>query len=195
MVTANGKPSGTATTMMVTAKMKKRRGPSANCLMGKPRFSTHHRMRRTVKQRTPTPRPTLPTAAASTVSASCRGVSPVSPTTIAMVRPHSEWTPTAVTSSVPDPSDTCVPHRTQGERSTLFLMGSDSPVREASSMTRPCAARRTPSAATLSPVIRRTTSPTTRSVFRTSCSTPARTTLISTRSFWALSLRNWRSFW
>ena len=151
MVTASGSPSGTATTMIVTAKMKKRSGPSANCATGNPRFSTHQRISSTTKQTTPTPRPTLPTACASTVSACCSGVSPASPTTSAIVRPHSEWTPTAETSIEPLPSLTCVPQRTQGSLSADFLMGSDSPVSEASSMTSPWEASTTPSAATLSP--------------------------------------------
>lgn len=38
MVTASGKPSGTATTTMVTAKMKKFRGPSTILFTGKPLF-------------------------------------------------------------------------------------------------------------------------------------------------------------
>ena len=42
MVTASGKPSGTATTTMVTAKMKNASGPDAICATGNPRFCTHH---------------------------------------------------------------------------------------------------------------------------------------------------------
>ena len=42
MVTARGRPSGTATTTMVTPKMKKARGPSAMCCTGKPLYCTHH---------------------------------------------------------------------------------------------------------------------------------------------------------
>jgi hypothetical protein len=38
MVTASGKPSGTATTRMVTEKMKNCSGPSENLLIGKPWF-------------------------------------------------------------------------------------------------------------------------------------------------------------
>lgn len=138
MVTARGRPSGTATTMMVMAKMKKRSGPDENWASGKPLFSTIHRIISTTKQSTPTNRPTLPTACASTVNASWSGVLPASPTTIAIVRPHSECTPTAVTTMVPLPSCTWVPQRIQGLPATVFLMGSDSPVSDASSTTRPC---------------------------------------------------------
>lgn len=42
MVTAKGRPSGTATTTMVTPKMKKARGPSAMCCTGKPLYCMHH---------------------------------------------------------------------------------------------------------------------------------------------------------
>jgi len=42
MVTARGRPSGTATTKMVTPKMKKVRGPSANFEIGKPLFWMSH---------------------------------------------------------------------------------------------------------------------------------------------------------
>jgi len=42
MVTARGRPSGTATTRIVTAKMKNCKGPSENLEMGKPLFSTIH---------------------------------------------------------------------------------------------------------------------------------------------------------
>jgi len=176
MVTASGSPSGTATTMMVMAKMKNRSGPDENWASGNPLFSTIHRTMSTRKQSTPTPRPTLPTACASTVSASWRGVVPASPTTIAIVRPHSEWTPTAVTTIVPDPSCTWVPHRIQGLPAGDFLTGSDSPVSDASSTTNPCAATSTPSAAGLSPVMSRTASPTTREVLVTSISLPSRMT-------------------
>ena len=42
MVTARGKPSGTATTTMVTEKMKNCKGPDAISDTGKPLFSTIH---------------------------------------------------------------------------------------------------------------------------------------------------------
>lgn len=42
MVTARGKPSGTATTTMVTPKMKKARGPSLIWSTGKPLFWMSH---------------------------------------------------------------------------------------------------------------------------------------------------------
>lgn len=42
MVTARGRPSGTATTTMVTAKMKNWRGPDAISEAGKPLFSIIH---------------------------------------------------------------------------------------------------------------------------------------------------------
>ena len=42
MVTARGRPSGTATTKMVTPKMKKASGPSANFDIGNPLFSISH---------------------------------------------------------------------------------------------------------------------------------------------------------
>ena len=42
MVTARGRPSGTATTRMVTPKMKKVSGPCANFEIGKPLFWMSH---------------------------------------------------------------------------------------------------------------------------------------------------------
>jgi hypothetical protein len=42
MVTASGRPSGTATTRMVTAKMKNCSGPDENFEIGKPWFSIIH---------------------------------------------------------------------------------------------------------------------------------------------------------
>ena len=60
----------------------------------------------TMKQSTPTARPALPMLAARRPRASCRGVSPDSPITMAIVRPHSESVPTAVTRMRPLPSDT-----------------------------------------------------------------------------------------
>mmetsp|Transcript_4769 Transcript_4769/g.13708 ORF Transcript_4769/g.13708 Transcript_4769/m.13708 type:complete len:259 (+) Transcript_4769:3629-4405(+) len=194
MVTAKGRPSGTATTRMVTAKMKNCSGPSENLEMGKPRFSTIHLIMRTTKQSSATAKPTLPMAPASTVSFSCRGVSAASPTTSAMVWPHSLCTPTADTSILPSPSVTWVPQRMKG-RSSFLRSGSDSPVRDASSTTKPCPLMYNPSAVTLSPVSSSSTSPTTSSSLPTNCSTPLRSTFTSMTSFCALSLRNCRSFW
>ena len=116
MVTASGSPSGTATTTMVTAKMKNWSGPSANLLMGNPEFSMIQRIMSTTKQVAATTRPTLPIAVASTVSFSWSGVSRDSPVTSAMVRPHSECGPTASTSTRAEPSLTWVPDRTHLQR-------------------------------------------------------------------------------
>ena len=64
-------------------------------------------MSSTKKQMTATTKPSLPMAVASQPSFSCRGVLPTSPTTSAMVRPHSLFSPTASTSMRPLPSVTC----------------------------------------------------------------------------------------
>ena len=71
------------------------------------RCSRAYRTRSTRKHSTPTARPTLPMLAASLARVSCRGVSPACPITMAMVRPHSESSPTALTTTRPLPSVTC----------------------------------------------------------------------------------------
>lgn len=71
-------------------------------------ISGTHLMSRAAKQQMATPKPTLPTVLATQVSFTCSGVSssPASPTS-AMVLPHSEFSPTATTMSLPLPSETC----------------------------------------------------------------------------------------
>ena len=64
-------------------------------------------MSSTKKQTSATQKPSLPMAVASQPSFSCSGVSPTSPTTSAMVRPHSLCSPTASTSMRPLPSVIC----------------------------------------------------------------------------------------
>jgi hypothetical protein len=49
MVTARGRPSGTATTTIVTPKMKKVSGPCTIWDTGKPLFTISHLRRRTCK--------------------------------------------------------------------------------------------------------------------------------------------------
>jgi hypothetical protein len=61
---------------------------------------------RTMKQSTPTARPSLPMAAAREAKLPCRGVSADSLRTNAMVLPHSLFSPTAVTNTLPLPSVT-----------------------------------------------------------------------------------------
>ena len=75
--------------------------------MGRLPWPAAHLTNSTTKQMTPTPRPTLPMAVASTLSASCSGVGAASVATSAMVRPHSLSLPTASTSRRPLPSVTC----------------------------------------------------------------------------------------
>ena len=62
---------------------------------------------RTMKHSTPTASPNLPMAAAKEARLPCRGVSADSVRTNAMVLPHSLFSPTAVTSTLPLPSVTC----------------------------------------------------------------------------------------
>ncbi len=63
---------------------------------------------RTMKQSTPTASPSLPMAAAREAKLPCRGVSADSLRTNAMVLPHSLFSPTAVTNTLPLPSVTYI---------------------------------------------------------------------------------------
>mmetsp|Transcript_12307 Transcript_12307/g.35034 ORF Transcript_12307/g.35034 Transcript_12307/m.35034 type:complete len:256 (-) Transcript_12307:513-1280(-) len=195
MVTASGRPSGTATTTIVTAKMKNSRGPSPNSLQGHPLFSTIQRIINTKKHTTATKSPIFPIADASTDSFSCNGVGPDSLATSEIVLPHSLLAPTASTIALPLPSLTCDPLRSHTSPSAApFFTGSVSPVRLDSSVCRPNVCTTAMSATILSPVSTITISPTTTSVLMTTHSTPSRSTLISITSFCALSFWNDRSF-
>mmetsp|Transcript_8941 Transcript_8941/g.29394 ORF Transcript_8941/g.29394 Transcript_8941/m.29394 type:complete len:257 (-) Transcript_8941:1175-1945(-) len=135
MVTASGSPSGTATTTMVTASKKKWstsfHGATSD---GKPLFFAIHAPVSEMKQHRATANPTYPILLARSPSFSCSGVSSCSLTTSASVWPHSECSPTATMRTTPDPSVTCVPER-QNCSDSPFLIGSDSPVSDASSTT------------------------------------------------------------
>ncbi len=76
-----------------------------------------------------------------------------------------------------------------------FLIGSLSPVREASSTTMLFESMTIPSAVILSPVCRMITSPTTISGFGIKTWTPPRIIFTSSRSFFSFNLRNCLSFW
>jgi len=160
----------------------------------------HHLTSKAMKQQIATPNPIFPTVLATTVSFSCNGVSssPASPTNC-MVLPHSECRPTATRRMVPLPSETCVPDRIQQssdpDSSTRFLIGSDSPVKDASSTTRPWLITTMPSAVTLSPVSKISKSPTTSEVWGTSLGFPPLITFTWIMSRCAFSFRNCRSFW
>ena len=129
----------------------------------------------TTKHTTATPPPSFPICVATTSSFSCSGVSSASPITMDIVMPHSDFSPTAVTITSPDPSTTCVPERQKGELGRFFT-GSLSPVSDASSTTSPWPSTRTPSATNLSPASTCSTSPATTSCCRTSSCRPPRTT-------------------
>mmetsp|Transcript_18102 Transcript_18102/g.45570 ORF Transcript_18102/g.45570 Transcript_18102/m.45570 type:complete len:242 (-) Transcript_18102:610-1335(-) len=191
-VTARGRPSGMDTTVMVMAYSRNCSGPlSLTLSLFHPLFTTSHLMNSARKHTTATVTPNLEILVAKSLSCSCSGVmsSPASLTS-AMVRPHSLSGPTATSRMRPAPSFTVVPDLHQGSSSVFFLMGSLSPVRDASSTTRPWLSTHSPSATILSPVSSSTMSPTTSSVLGTTHCLPPRMTLMSIRSLSLFSFWN-----
>ena len=189
-VTASGRPSGTATTMMVTATMKAEMSAvyqSLGC-------ATVSRTSRMMKTTTATSVPTLPMEVATASRRIWRGVSSsFSSLVTAMMRPHSVFIPVAVTSISPQPSLTLQPESMKGLDSGSFLTGSDSPVIALSSITTPWPESSRPSAGTWSPVAMTTMSPTTSSKTDTVVRRPARSTLIMMLRRSAERARNWRA--
>mmetsp|Transcript_69595 Transcript_69595/g.130976 ORF Transcript_69595/g.130976 Transcript_69595/m.130976 type:complete len:237 (+) Transcript_69595:92-802(+) len=191
MVTANGSPSGTATTTMVTPMMK---ALSISSSMPCPPLdsSRYHEAMRATKVRTAAPMPTYPICSARVSSLSWRGVFTSSFSILARMLPHWLRSPTANTTIVPPPPVTSVPDSMKGSPSPWWLLSfsSDSPVSVASDTLMSELRRSTPSAGTLSPASSCTTSPTSRSVVDTSRTSPPRTTFTSTSSLMADKARN-----
>mmetsp|Transcript_10584 Transcript_10584/g.65121 ORF Transcript_10584/g.65121 Transcript_10584/m.65121 type:complete len:233 (+) Transcript_10584:2930-3628(+) len=193
IVTAKGRPSGTATTTMVTLK-RKNRTTSLNLSGLNPPFSISQWVVNVTKQIEATAIPSLPMLEARCLSFSCKGVSSPSLSINPMVLPHSDLFPTPVTNMVPLPSVTCVPARQNGSL-LLFCTGSLSPVNAASSTLRWSEAMSRPSATILSPISSTNTSPQTTLVEEMRSFRPLRTTLTEVFSFVAFSSRNCFSFW
>mmetsp|Transcript_14750 Transcript_14750/g.31609 ORF Transcript_14750/g.31609 Transcript_14750/m.31609 type:complete len:204 (+) Transcript_14750:2295-2906(+) len=177
-VIASGKPSGIATTTMVTASMKNvstsspsQCPTSAEC--------TIQRIIDTVNVRTAMMIPILPMFIASLSRRSCNGVSSGSTMSPLRIRPHCERSPTATIRTCPTPSETDVPEITNGSFSCVFEISITSPVIADSLVLRLAPSISTPSAASLSPAEIFTTSPTTTSSATTAMFSPSRVTITS----------------
>mmetsp|Transcript_12255 Transcript_12255/g.42511 ORF Transcript_12255/g.42511 Transcript_12255/m.42511 type:complete len:271 (-) Transcript_12255:628-1440(-) len=177
-VMASGKPSGMATTTMVTELMRK----SSTSTPSQSSCSAPwivQRIMEAMKVRMADPMPKLPTSTTSSFRRSCSGVSSGSCTSCLMMAPHWERLPTATASMVPEPSDTVVPDSRNGSLSAFFAMSMGSPVMADSFVLSLEPATNTPSAGSLSPAVSVTRSPTTMSFAGTASGWPLRSTLTS----------------
>ncbi|XP_020406637.1 uncharacterized protein [Zea mays] len=188
-VTASGRPSGMATTMMVMAYWKmptsavKTMLKETWCLsnVGLPCSSlvlpVKWRAVSTAKTRTATAIPTLPMLEVRASRRSWSGVGSVfSLVMLPIISPQAVPVPTAVTSMWPHPSMTLKPEARNGLSSASMSTGCDSPVMLDSSTCSAWPFMKTPSADTASPMLSTTTSPTTTSKMESSCLLPPRTT-------------------
>mmetsp|Transcript_19773 Transcript_19773/g.41079 ORF Transcript_19773/g.41079 Transcript_19773/m.41079 type:complete len:214 (+) Transcript_19773:2440-3081(+) len=162
MVTASGRPSGMATTTMVTAMMK----ASMTCVQGSlpPCFSQIIAMR-AMNVRTAAPPPPFPMSSTMSSSLSCRGVLEASLVKLALILPHWDSLPMPMQTTLASPlvpvSVTSQDERKKGSLKKSFLRSSGSPVRADSLHLTPEPSNKTPSAGIPSPDLRLTTSPTT----------------------------------
>mmetsp|Transcript_1332 Transcript_1332/g.3650 ORF Transcript_1332/g.3650 Transcript_1332/m.3650 type:complete len:223 (-) Transcript_1332:626-1294(-) len=159
-VMASGRPSGMATTTMVTASMKKVR-TSLPFQFPDRAPSTIQRIMETTKVRVAMTMPNQPMLMARRSRRSWSGVFSGSTMSCARIWPHSESRPTAMTSASPQPSPTVVPEMRKGSRSGDLGISMLSPVMADSSVLKTSDVRRRQSAGSLSPAMRRMTSPTT----------------------------------
>mmetsp|Transcript_1868 Transcript_1868/g.3026 ORF Transcript_1868/g.3026 Transcript_1868/m.3026 type:complete len:248 (+) Transcript_1868:694-1437(+) len=172
IVTANGNPSGTATTTMVTATIKK----SSSCT-GSVWSKIAHIMVNTTNKTTATAMPRYPMCLPISPSLSCNGVSARSSVNFAINRPHSVFSPTATAIIKPSPDTIFVPFINNG-CNRFFFNSFDSPVNPAS-----CAFKfsvpktKMPSAGMVNPSRSTTKSPTTTSSNPICFSTPPRNTM------------------
>mmetsp|Transcript_6481 Transcript_6481/g.13006 ORF Transcript_6481/g.13006 Transcript_6481/m.13006 type:complete len:353 (-) Transcript_6481:418-1476(-) len=206
MVTARGRPSGTATTTMVTAIMKASR-TAANQPSSWEGSSSLFIQRIPIRARKVAPAaaiPMYPIIAAISSSFSCKGVWVCSVSSLALILPHCEFLPVAMTSMHPLPSTTLHPESAKGstldERSwrTCFSTPSGSPVRLLSSTVTPPASLETriPSAGILSPGSSIIMSPTTTSFEDISTVRPSLNALTSlAEMLTSSSFLNCCSFW
>mmetsp|Transcript_41382 Transcript_41382/g.129583 ORF Transcript_41382/g.129583 Transcript_41382/m.129583 type:complete len:282 (-) Transcript_41382:557-1402(-) len=193
MVTASGRPSGTATTTMVTARMKASSAtskPFSQLMGGSGLALQYHMLTMTTAVMAAMAPPYMPIVFAMTSSFSCSGVSADSTARLALMRPQRELRPTAMAIARALPSVTWQPESRNGSLWADLGRSSGSPVRLLSSQVQLLPGQTTASAGILSPDSSRITSPTTTSLTFTSCWPPPRCTLTSTSSFTALSLRN-----
>uniref|UniRef100_A0A0A9D6I2 ACA1 n=1 Tax=Arundo donax TaxID=35708 RepID=A0A0A9D6I2_ARUDO len=152
-VTANGNPSGTATTTMVTAIAKCSSSSSASFpdqLKSSPSwyFLLNNPWDRTMKVMTAKNSPIFPIIVATPLSLTCSGVSSSPPSLrVAINFPHWVRMPTVVTSILQDPSCTLVPDKRKG-LSSFTATGSLSPVRLDSLINRENPEMKSPSAGT-----------------------------------------------
>mmetsp|Transcript_1866 Transcript_1866/g.4523 ORF Transcript_1866/g.4523 Transcript_1866/m.4523 type:complete len:286 (-) Transcript_1866:483-1340(-) len=212
IVTARGSPSGTATTKMVMPVMTNPR-ISDQCTRWSHVSKQHFlpwkampmRMRRMMTRAIETHIDTVVIRSVMASSFLCRMERPESASFIFSAMPP--WYvlgPTARTRSLPSPSCTNVPAKRVGEDTTdlflitywgVFFFITVSPVSIFSLIARSLRPITTPSAGSTSPVLSKTTSPTTSSCTLTVCVCPSRRTVRSMFSFWALRSRNCFSFW
>src|SRR3989338_5603909 len=165
MVTASGSPSGTATTTIVTATTSasitacRCAHTHGFCATSATQYTIS-----TTNTAMATPRPPQPMFFAILSSDSCRGVGSRGKLASLSMVPHSESSPTAVTSMVPMPASVLQPHSMNPDTVPGgFLAESDSPVIVDSSAVSSSPLISTPSPGTWSPVLSTTTSPTTTS--------------------------------
>nr|ACR34701.1 unknown [Zea mays] len=188
-VTASGRPSGMATTMMVMACWKMPTSAVKTVLketwclsnVGLPCSSlvlpVKWRAVSTAKTRTATAIPTLPMLEVRASRRSWSGVGSVfSLVMLPIISPQAVSVPTAVTSMWPHPSMTLTPEARNGFFSASMSTGCGSPVMLDSSTCSAWPCMKTPSAGTASPMLSTTTSPTTTSKMESSCLLPPRTT-------------------
>mmetsp|Transcript_11196 Transcript_11196/g.46999 ORF Transcript_11196/g.46999 Transcript_11196/m.46999 type:complete len:661 (-) Transcript_11196:570-2552(-) len=174
-VMARGRPSGMATTTMVTELIMNSRTFSPSQPLPSAPFAIQRIMdARNVK--TAAPMPKFPTVTTKTSRRSCKGVLLGSTIRVFRITPHCERDPTHVTRNRPEPSEMDVPDNRNGSFSASLPMSMGSPVIAASFALNLLPSTKMPSAGTLSPATSSTRSPTSTSPAVTARATPPRTT-------------------
>mmetsp|Transcript_60784 Transcript_60784/g.162517 ORF Transcript_60784/g.162517 Transcript_60784/m.162517 type:complete len:294 (+) Transcript_60784:619-1500(+) len=215
MATARGRPSGTATTKTVTPMTSMRRYSRwwiewshtslQQSLLTKPMTKRMNRMA-TVSEAAMPPPLVMRSVMWLSLASSTLSVSSAS-FIFSSMSPWYVLVPTARTTMRPSPSCTKVPAKTMGEMDTGLSTGSlgstlkgplrfstDSPVSIASEIPRSFFSITIPSAQTMSPVLSKTTSPTTMLWVEIFFFSPSRMQKISTSSFLARRALNCWSF-
>mmetsp|Transcript_160839 Transcript_160839/g.390720 ORF Transcript_160839/g.390720 Transcript_160839/m.390720 type:complete len:257 (-) Transcript_160839:527-1297(-) len=162
MVTASGSPSGTATTMIVMQMMNEwmiQSVRSRACSRTSSGLAYHMTIIMIIVAR-PAPAPILPMNFAMSSSFSWSGVSSGSVARRALMRPHREESPTAMTSALHLPAVIWQPESRKGSLSAFFLMSSGSPVKLLSLLSTSSPLMKMQSAGILSPSSKSSTSPT-----------------------------------
>mmetsp|Transcript_3603 Transcript_3603/g.12071 ORF Transcript_3603/g.12071 Transcript_3603/m.12071 type:complete len:277 (-) Transcript_3603:532-1362(-) len=158
-VIANGKPSGIATTTIVTELIKKFKTFKPSQLPDST-LSAIHRINDAKNVKIAAPIPKFPTRTTNASSRSCNGVDCGSTINVFKMAPHCECPPTATTTHLPLPSETLVPDNKNGSFSKFFPISIGSPVIAASFVFNLLPSKYTQSAGILSPAVNSNTSPT-----------------------------------